>query len=39
MINDGKFVVQIKYEQDNKLVAMFSNVERNVLVKEILFEK
>ncbi len=39
MISDGKFVVQIKYGYDNKLVAYLSNEEHTIMVQEILFEK
>ncbi len=39
IINDGKFVVQIKKGQDNKWIASFSNEEHNVILQEILFEK
>jgi len=33
------FLLHIKYEQQNKLIATFSNEEHNVLVQEIMFEK
>ncbi len=40
MISDSKYVIQIKYEDDeSKLIASFSNKEHQVLVQEILFEK
>ena len=40
MISDSKYVIQIKYENnESKLIASFSNKEHQVLVQEILFEK
>ena len=40
MISDSKYVIQIKYEDnESKLIASFSNKEHQVLVQEILFEK
>jgi hypothetical protein len=39
IINDSKVVLQIKYGQDDKLVAWLSNEEHSILVQEILFEK
>lgn len=39
IIVDSKYVLQVKYDQENSLVASFSNEEHNILVQEILFEK
>jgi hypothetical protein len=39
MISDNRYVLQIKYDQQNEIVASFSNEEHNVLIQEILFEK
>ena len=39
MLSDNKYVLQIKYDQLNEIVASFSNEEHNVLIQEILFEK
>jgi len=40
MISDSKYVMQIKYDDnENKLIASFSNKGHQVLVQEILFEK
>jgi len=39
IINDGKLVAQIKYDEGNNLEATVSNAEHTVLVQEILFEK
>jgi hypothetical protein len=40
MISDSKYVIQIKYSNDeSQLIASFSNKEHQVLVQEIIFEK
>lgn len=39
IVNDGKLVAQIKYDEGNNLEATVSNEEHTVLVQEILFEK
>jgi hypothetical protein len=39
MLSDNKYVLQIKYDQQNEIVASFSNEKHNVLIQEILFEK
>lgn len=39
IISDNKYLLHIRYGQDNKLVATFSNEEHNVLVQELMFEK
>jgi hypothetical protein len=39
IVSDNKYVLQIGYDQQNELVASFSNEEHSVLVQEILFEK
>ena len=37
--NDSKYMLQVKYDQENRLVASFSNSEHMIYVQEILFEK
>ncbi len=39
MLSDNKYVLQIKYDQQNEIVGSFSNEEHNVIIQEILFEK
>ena len=39
MLSDNRYVLQIKYDQQNEIVASFSNEEHNVMIQEILFEK
>jgi len=39
MLSDSRYVLQIKYDQQNEIVASFSNEEHNVTIQEILFEK
>ena len=39
IISDNKGILQIKYDQQNELVASFSNEEHSVWIQEILFEK
>ena len=39
IISDNKYLLDIWYDRDNKLVATFSNEEHNVLVQELMFEK
>ena len=39
MLSDNKYVLQIKYDQQNEIVASFSNEEHSVTIQEILFEK
>ncbi len=39
MILDDKHLLRLNYNQDNLLVATFSNEEHNVLVQELMFEK
>ena len=39
MIFDDKHLLRLNYNQDNLLVATFSNEEHNVLVQGLMFEK
>ena len=39
IISDNKYLLHIRDDRDNKLVATFSNEEHNVLVQELMFEK
>jgi len=39
IISDNKYVLQIRYDQQNELVASFSNEEHSVWIQEIIFEK
>ena len=39
MVFDNKYLLYIQYNQQNKLIASFSNEDYTVLVQEILFEK
>ena len=39
MLSDTRYILQIKYNQQNEIVASFSNEEHNVTIQEILFEK
>ncbi len=39
MIFDDKHLLRLNYDQDNLLVATFSNEEHTVLVQELMFEK
>ena len=39
IISDNKCILQIRYDQQNELVASFSNEEHSVWIQEILFEK
>lgn len=39
LISDNKYLLHIHYGQDNKLNAIFSNEEHNVLIQELMFEK
>ena len=39
MINDQKFVMQIKNDDILNLSALISNEEHNILLQSILFEK
>ena len=39
MLRDSRYVLQIKYDQQNEIVASFSNEEHSVTIQEILFEK
>lgn len=37
--SDNKYLLHIKYDQQNKLIATFSNEEHHIQVQEIMFEK
>jgi len=39
MLSDTKYVLQVKCNQHNEIVASFSNEEHSVMIQEILFEK
>lgn len=39
MIFDDKHLLRLNYNQDNLLVATFSNEEHTVLVQQLMFEK
>ena len=38
MLSDTKYVLQVKCNQHNEIVASFSNEEHSVMIQEILFE-
>ncbi len=39
LVSDSKYVLQIKYDQNGKLITSSSNEKHSVWVREILFEK
>jgi hypothetical protein len=39
MIFDDKNLLRVNYNQDNLLIAVFSNQEHAVLVQQLMFEK
>ena len=39
IVSDSKYVLQIKYDKNNKLITSSSNEKHSVWVQEILFEK
>ncbi|WP_415310614.1 hypothetical protein [Candidatus Nitrosocosmicus sp. FF01] len=39
LISDSKYVLQVRYDNDNKMIASFTNEEHKVQVQEIIFEK
>ncbi len=39
IISDNKYLLEIKYDQPNKMIATFSNEEHHIQVQEIMFEK
>jgi hypothetical protein len=39
LISDGKYVLQVRYNQDNRMIASFTNEKYKVQVQEIMFEK
>jgi hypothetical protein len=39
LISDSKYVLQVRYDKDNKMIASFTNKRHKVQVQEIMFEK
>lgn len=39
LISDSKYVLQVRYDKDNKMIASFTNEKHRVQVQEIMFEK
>jgi hypothetical protein len=39
LISDSKYVLQVRYDNDNKMIASFTNEKHKVQVQEIVFEK
>jgi hypothetical protein len=39
LISDSKYVLQVRYDKDNKMIASFTNEKHKVQVQEIMFEK
>lgn len=39
LISDSKYVLQVRYDNDNRLIASFTNEIHKVQVQEIIFEK
>jgi len=39
LISDSKYVLQVRYDKDNKIIASFTNEKHKVQVQEIMFEK
>jgi hypothetical protein len=39
LISDSKYVLQVRYDNDNKMIASFTNEKHKVQVQEIIFEK
>jgi len=39
ILSDNRYVLQVKFNQQNEIVASFSNEEHSVMIQEILFEK
>ncbi len=39
LISDGKYVLQVRYNQDNRMIASFTNEKYKVQVQEMMFEK
>jgi len=38
LISDSRFILQVRYDDDNKLIASFTNEIHKVQVQEIIFE-
>ncbi len=39
IISDNKRLLNARYNQDNNLIATFSNEEHSILIQELMFEK
>lgn len=39
ILSDGKYLFQLRFDNNNRLVATFSNEQHSVLVQELMFEK
>ena len=39
IISDNKHLIKVNYNQDNMMVATFSNEEYSILIQELIFEK
>jgi hypothetical protein len=39
LISDSKYVLHVRYDNDNKMIASFTNEKHKVQVQEIIFEK
>ena len=39
LISDSKYVLQVRYDKDNRMIASFTNEKHKVQVQEIMFEK
>jgi hypothetical protein len=39
LISDSKYVLQVRYDNDNRMMASFTNEKHKVQVQEIIFEK
>ena len=39
IISDNKHLIKVNYNQDNMMVATFSNEEYSILIQELMFEK
>lgn len=39
LIRDSKYVLQVRYDKDNRMIASFTNEKHKVQVQEIMFEK
>ena len=39
IISDNKHLIKVNYNQDNRMIATFSNEEYSILIHELMFEK